>query len=90
MKKIIDTLKCGVIYKHGPETLVLRVSKFKDIQTNIIPLFKEYPILGVRAQDFDDFCKIALIVEYKKHLTKEGFYMIRKIKSGMNTGRSVE
>ena len=31
---------------------------------------KKYPILGVKALDFADFCKVAELMQEKKHLTK--------------------
>ena len=31
-----------------------KTSKFSDIAQKIIPFFKEYPVLGVKAQDFED------------------------------------
>lgn len=29
-------------------------TKFKDISNTIIPLFREYPIVGVKSLDFED------------------------------------
>ena len=58
-----------------------------DLTEKIIPFFKKYPILGNKAQDFSDWCKVAILMQNQIHLTKEGLEQIRKIKSGMNTGR---
>ena len=63
------------------------VTKFDDIDKKIIPFFKKYPIRGVKALDFADFCKAAELMKNKAHLTKDGLEEIRKIKAGMNTGR---
>jgi len=41
----------------------------------------------VKSKDFADFCKVVDIIKVKGHLTAEGLDQIRKIKSGMNTGR---
>lgn len=62
-------------------------TKFKDISNTIIPLFREYPIVGVKSLDFEDWQKVANLMQTKTHLTLEGLEQIRKIKSGMNTGR---
>jgi hypothetical protein len=35
--------------------------------------FKKYPILGVKAQDFEDWPKVAEMIKSKEHLTNEGF-----------------
>ena len=47
------------------------ISKFKDIVTTIIPFFLQYPIHGVKALDFKDFCHVAEMMKDKKHLTKD-------------------
>jgi hypothetical protein len=57
------------------------------IVNNIIPFFKEYPILGAKAKDFEDFKEASLIVKSKGHLTKEGLDKIILIKSRMNFKR---
>ena len=44
--------------------------------------------IGTKSKDFDDFCKVANMMKEGKHLTVEGLDQIRKIKAGMNTGRT--
>ena len=66
-----------------------RVTKFIDLTEKIIPFFSKYPILGVKAQDFEDFCLAANLMKEKRHLTEEGLKEIRKIKRGMNKGREL-
>ena len=53
----------------------------------IIPFFKKYPILGVKAKDFADFVFVADLMKRKVHLTEKGFKQILLIKNGMNKGR---
>ena len=36
-----------------------RVTKIADITQKVIPFFNKYPIVGVKALDFADFCKVA-------------------------------
>jgi len=67
-----------------------RVQKFSDIFSIIIPFFKNYPIHGVKAKDFADFCKVADIVHKKNHLTASGINEIIRIKSVMNRGRDLD
>jgi hypothetical protein len=52
-------------------------------------MFKEAPILGIKQLDFNDFCKVANLMEEKKHLTQEGLKIILKIKAQMNKGRTI-
>ena len=87
MISLIELLKCGKIFKNR-ETFDFKVSKLSDILNKIIPFFKKYPILGMKALDFDDWCKVAELMKNKIHLTAEGLEEIRKIKAGMNRGRN--
>ena len=83
---IRDYLNCGHVYQKG-EAFDIRVTKFQDIVDKIIPFFKKYKIRGMKALDFEDWCKAAELMKEKKHLTAEGLEEIKKIKTGMNTGR---
>lgn len=62
------------------------VTKFDDINKLIIPFFKKYPILGSKSLDFEDFVKVAELIQNKTPLSKE---WIQQIKSGMNKGRYI-
>lgn len=64
------------------------VTKFSDITDKILPFFEKYHILGVKSQDFKDFCLVAEIMKDKRHLTSEGLEEIRKIKNRMNVKRN--
>jgi hypothetical protein len=84
----IEYLGCGRYapvtgYNHG----VFAVSAFTNILAKIIPLFKKYPLHGSKAKDFEDFLKIAELIESKVHLTQEGLEQIRLIESRMNNAR---
>ena len=86
MKDLINFFECGRVFRERI-AFNFRVTKLDDITEKIIPFYKKYSIVGVRVLDFNDFCKIAEMIKDKKHLTKEGLEEIKKIKSGMNTGR---
>jgi hypothetical protein len=90
MLSLAEYLKCGVISKHSKNAIVFKVTKFSDLNQNIIPFFSRYPIIGVKSKDFSDFCKVADIMKEKGHLTTEGLNQICRIKAGMNTGRKFE
>jgi hypothetical protein len=62
-------------------------TKFPEIVGKIIPFFNEYPILGSKLKDFEDWKKVAELMSIKAHLTSDGLDQIRKIKRGMNRGR---
>lgn len=59
----------------------------KDINNIILPFFIKYPVLGVKALDFNDLCQGAKILQNKAHLTPEGLAQLKALKSGMNKGR---
>ena len=66
----------------------LQITKYSDIVNVIIPFFNNYPILGMKSLDFEDFKKVSNIIETKEYLTKCSMYNeLVKIKSGMNLNR---
>ena len=89
MRSLINFFNCGEVYKKG-ETFHFQVSKFDDITQKIIPFFKKYPIHGMKALDFHDWCKAAELIMDKKHLTAEGLEKIKKIKAGINRVRKLD
>ena len=63
------------------------VTVFSDIDEKIISIFKEYPLIGIKNQDFLDFSEIANLIKSRDHLTKEGIEKIDLIKNNMNSRR---
>lgn len=86
MISFIDYFNCGITSKDRAAFNFL-VSKFSDLIDKIIPFFQKYPIEGVKAKDFEDFCRVAEMMKEKRHLTPEGLEQIKKIKVGMNKVR---
>ena len=78
---------CGSVNKHSDNAFMFSITKFSCIMENIIPFFDKYKIIGVKSQDYQDFKKVALLMQNKAHLTAEGLENIRRIKAGMNRGR---
>jgi len=71
-------------------TSLLQIKNNFDIENKVIPFFNEYPILGVKRLDFEDFKKVAELVKNKEHLNAEGLNKIIKIVEGMNLDRKLE
>lgn len=88
MERLVSYLGCGFISKG--DILDFQVTKFVDITDKIIPFFEKYPIIGVKFNDFKDFCIVANLIRHKEHLTVEGLEKIRKLKSKMNTLRDIK
>jgi LAGLIDADG endonuclease len=88
MELITKYLNSGKIYRLDERPMVsLTIVKYSDITNLIIPFFKKYPVLGIKQNDFSDWCKIAKLMKDGSHLTLEGLKLIRAIKDGMNKGR---
>jgi hypothetical protein len=88
MELISKYLNSGNIYKLDNRPMVsLAIVKYSDITNLIIPFFKKYPVLGIKENDFSDWCKVAKLMNDGQHLTNEGLNLIRTIKEGMNKGR---
>ena len=86
MNNLISYFKAGKCYNID-QAVDLRVIKFSDLTNIIIPFFCEFPIIGVKAKDFEDFKQVVELIKNKAHLTSEGLEKIRLIKAGMNKGR---
>jgi hypothetical protein len=80
-------LNCGTI-SSNIKYIQFRVTKFEDVETKIIPFFKNYPMHGIKQLNYLDFCKIMELVQSKVHMTTEGMNEIKTIKEGMNFGRT--
>nr|5THG_A Chain A, I-OnuI_e-hCCR5 [synthetic construct]5THG_D Chain D, I-OnuI_e-hCCR5 [synthetic construct] len=90
MNSLITYLGCGTIQEKNRSKgsmLHFIVTKFSDINDKIIPVFQENTLIGVKLEDFEDWCKVAKLIEEKKHLTESGLDEIKKIKLNMNKGR---
>lgn len=85
MESLIEYLDCGKIeiYPKG-NAVNFSVLKFDDITTKIIPFFKKYPIVGIKATGFEKFCKAADLIGSGQHLSSEGLEKIRQIKSELD------
>jgi len=88
MQKIVEYFGSGKIYKYsGKSAVSLSIVDFTDITNIIVPFFNKNPLIGIKLYDSLDWCKIHSLMLNGSHLTVEGINSIRKIKSGMNTGR---
>jgi hypothetical protein len=86
LKSLVDFFGCGQTYSYKDYT-EFRCQSFKDNYEKILPFFDKYPIIGVKCKDFEDWAKVAEMIQTKVHLTNEGFDQIRRVKRGMNKGR---
>ena len=86
LKSLISTLNCGrYIPKPGYGEFI--VEKFTDVFDKVIPIFEQFKLHGIKSKNYEDFKKVALLMQNKDHLTREGLDQIKKIKGGMNKNR---
>jgi len=88
LKSFVDYFKCGRYYiKSGNNSGDYIVTKYEDINQNIIPFFEKYSLHGSKSLDFYDYKKVAELIKIKAHLNMKGLEQIKFIRSGMNKGR---
>jgi len=92
LDNFVDFFGCGIVGKDsrvGKEASYFVVQKFCDIIEKIIPFFDEYPVLGVKSKDYEDFKRCVNYIELKTHLTLDGLNAIRELAQNMNRSRKV-
>ena len=83
LESFIRYFNCGHLAE-SRGSVYFYVVKFTDIYDKIIPFFNENKILGIKSEDYLNWCKVAELVKEKKHLTKDGLDQIIKIKEILN------
>lgn len=86
IRSLVDFFECGNYYSYK-DYAEFKCQSFQDNYEKIIPFFVKYKILGIKSEDYKDWCIIAEIIKTKYHLTKEGLDNIKVIQAGMNKGR---
>lgn len=89
LESFTNIFTVGKVYKQSPTVKVLdfMITGLVDITKYVIPFFHAHPLKGAKRDDFNDFVKVAELMESKAHLNKEGLEQIRSIKSRMNSKR---
>lgn len=90
MENLVNYFACGKCEKSKDGMIYYRITDFADNYDKVKPFFSKYELVGVKAQDFKDWCKVADIIKVKAHLTKEGLDQIIMLKAGMNRSRHEE
>ena len=68
LRNLVKYFQIGNVYKNL-DAFNFRVSKFSDIKDILIPFFLKYPVGGVKQLDFNDWCKVAELINDNAHLT---------------------
>ena len=81
-------LGCGIIKKRKDKLFSYDVTNPKAITENIIPFFRKYYFLSNnKKKNFRIFCKIAKLMEEKKHLENDGFNELLELRERLNEGK---
>jgi hypothetical protein len=89
LNQIRNFLNCGNISKPRSNGMIhFTVSKLSDINTIIIPHFKNSPLRGNKFQDFNSWCLAANIITEDRHLTSEGIIELQDLFKNMNRSRT--
>lgn len=86
IKRYID---CGIIKQRKRDSLYsLDVTKPSDVIDNVIPFFDKFIILSPsKRKNYLIFKKVAMLMEKKEHLNKEGLYKILLLREKLNEGK---
>jgi len=89
LESFTNVFTTGKVYRQSPTTKVMDflITGLADITKYVIPFFQAHPLEGAKKNDFEDFLKVAELMETKAHLNKDGLEKIRIIKQGMNSNR---
>lgn len=88
LEKIHKSLGVGLInYKHGPETVQLRVRSLKEIQS-LINFFGRFPLVTKKIADFELLKQAFILINNKEHLTEAGLKKLVALKASSNLGLS--
>lgn len=85
-----DFFNCGKVYinkrydNHRQDLYRYCVRSIVDLQTKVIPFFKENTLKTYKRKDFEKFCEILELIKQKKHLTISGVDQIAHITMQMN------
>jgi hypothetical protein len=89
LEKIQTFLNMGKIYlRKNKDAADLKITNLKHANS-FINKFESvvHNLLGVKALDYLDFCKIINLMNEKMHLTQEGLDKIKEINSNVNNQR---
>jgi hypothetical protein len=79
-----------IISKHNIDKTywIIEVSSLNKLNL-LIQYLNNYPLLTAKRNDYDDWLKVYELIEAKKHLSEDGKFLIKQIKSNMNKNRKV-
>jgi hypothetical protein len=80
-----DTLDCGSFRRAGNGGWYWEVNRLSDIQTRIVPFFDRFPLVGLKAGDFQRFREAVRLLGTRKMSELEYRYVL-SLRERMNRG----
>ena len=87
LESVQRSLCVGNIYKHGENSLDLRVNGLKNLIV-LIEHLDRYPLITQKLADFFLFKQAVKLISLGEHLTKEGLLKLVSLKASLNNGLS--
>jgi len=80
-----ETLACGSMRKAGNGGWYWEVNRLPDLRSQIIPFFRRFPLVGLKAQDFELFAQAADLLG-NKPLSESDYKQVLFLREQMNRG----
>ena len=79
------TLACGTMRKAGNGGWYWEVNRLSDIQTQIVPFFRRFPLVGTKAHDFELFDQAVALLS-KEVMSDSDYRQVLFLREQMNRG----
>ena len=80
-----DTLGCGTGRRGGHNGWYFEVNSLRDIHSVVVPFFDRFPLMGVKARDFQAF-RSAVQILRRTPLGEADYREVLRLREGMNNG----
>ena len=85
LEKVKTFFNCGHIFinkrydNHHEHLHRYCVRKREDLNNNIIPFFRQHPLLTTKKESFEKFCLAMDLINQDRHLNEEGLQEIAQL-----------
>lgn len=88
LQKVSETFGCGAIRRSARDKCYkFEVRNISEINRCIIPHFKQFPLQGAKASDFDKFAKVCEMMKANLHRSKEYLPELIDLAYSINRGK---
>ena len=80
-----ETLACGTMRRAGNGGWYWEVNRLSDIRSTIIPFFRRFPLVGMKAHDFQLFAQAAMLLA-QEVVSDADYRQVVLLREQMNRG----